>query len=184
VRLTLSLHLPSLGVDLVTGLRTAVEQGFTRVDVDALADRPPSHLEALADAGVVVAAVDLSTEPLVAESLSVRRAALETAHRQIADAARLGATVCCLNGPPISEDAFARLDHYAAARMVRLCAAEPGGPPDVWRDSVGRVVHVRLTAEGKPEAAWLTPLVERLCGADYRGAVTIRLEHGKGSHGG
>jgi sugar phosphate isomerase/epimerase len=182
VGLTLSLHLPSLGEDLATGLRTAVEHGFTHVDVAVLADRPPSHLEALADAGVVVAAADLPTEPLVAESVALRRAALETARRQIADAARLGATVCCLSGPPITDDVLALLDQYAAARMIRLCAADPGGPPDVLRDGSGRVVHLRLPAEGRPEAARLAPWVERLCGEAYRGAVAIR--HGEGSHGG
>jgi hypothetical protein len=184
VHLTLSLHLPSLGDDLGAGLRMAVARGFTHVDVAAIADRPPSHLDAIADAGVIVAAADLSAGPLAANSISVRRDALETARRQIADAARLGATVCCLAGPPPAEDVFAILDPYAAARMIRLCVADPGGPPDVWRDSRGRVAHIRLVTEERADTAHLRALVEGLCGADYRGAVAVRIRREEGTHGG
>lgn len=156
MRLTLSLHLPSLALDFEAAVREAVALGFTHIDVAALVDRPPQHLEALADAGVIVAAADIT----------LSSGLLLDARRQVADAARLGATVCCLH-----PDAHALLEEYAAARMVRLCSPGLGG---LLLDTASRIAHVRLDAHQDESA--VRSILEVLRGADYRGAVAIRWQ--------
>src|SRR4051794_30962285 len=78
--------------NLSAAVCASVAGGFTRVELPALAGRPAEHLEALADSGVVVACADLGVG-LAAEGLPTRRARLEQLRLQVADAARLGATV-------------------------------------------------------------------------------------------
>jgi sugar phosphate isomerase/epimerase len=153
--------LTSLPLDFEAAVRQAADLGFRHVDVVALAERPAAHLEALAEAGVVVscAAVGRGLPPgqaLDAAAVEDRRAALEEVELQVADAARLGATGCYLvPGPDGSApalrrfaDACAHLGDFAARRMVRLCVEHvPGrGLPTAaaaldWLDGVG---HDRL----------------------------------------
>jgi sugar phosphate isomerase/epimerase len=102
----------------------ATALGFTHVEAAALASRPGDHLEALAEAGVVVAAAALSGDACTG-SLAERRAALARLERQVADAALLGAGCVLLAPPPgAGEAAFADLcallAEHAARRMVRL----------------------------------------------------------------
>lgn len=131
---SLSVLLSSLPLDFVAAVRQAAELGFGEVDVVAVAERPAEHLNALADAGVLVrcAAVGRGLpegHALDAPSVGARRAALEEMKRQVADAARLGATHCYIvsgreTGPAARRcftEACALLADYAGQRMVRLC---------------------------------------------------------------
>ncbi len=160
----LSLMLTSLPLGFAEALRQAVALGFECVDVVALADRPEVHLQALADSGLVVrcAAVgrDLPEgETPDAADRGPRRRALETMKRQVADAARLGATYCyVVPGQDAAEAGLARfaetctlLADHAAGRMVRLCVEHfPGKAlPDV------RAVLSWLERAGHPNLALL-----------------------------
>ena len=129
-----SVLLSSLPLDFVPAVRQAAALGFTHVDVVALADRPADHLEALAEAGVLVACAPVGRglpddHTLDAAAVDVRRAALELVQRQVADAARLGATHCyVVPGTDATADGLARfadacrlLAEHAGRRMVRLC---------------------------------------------------------------
>ena len=120
--------------DFAAEVRLAAGLGFTHVDVVALVDRPTADLEALADAGVLVrcAAVGRALPDgcvLDAADAGRRREAVERMRRQIADAARLGAThayvVSGRDDSPAGLACFAEacglLADYAAGRMVRLC---------------------------------------------------------------
>ena len=76
----------------VDDLSFAVEPGR----VVALGDRPPAHLEALADSGLLVGCAAVGRglpegHAPDAEDVGLRRAALEEMKRQVADAGRLGA---------------------------------------------------------------------------------------------
>jgi sugar phosphate isomerase/epimerase len=132
--LTLAVLLDGPPADFATEVRLAAGLGFTHIDVVALEERPASDLEALADAGVLVrcAAVgrglpDGCTPD--AADVGLRRDALVRMRRQVADAARLGAThAYVVSGTDASADGLARfaetcglLADYAAGRMVRLC---------------------------------------------------------------
>ena len=130
----LSLVLSSLPLDFRAALRQAVSLGFTHVDVVALADRPEAHREALADSGLLVSGAAVGKglpagHTPDAGSVEVRRSALVEMKRQVAEAARLGATCGYLTpGPDSSERGLAYftesctlLADYAARRMVRLC---------------------------------------------------------------
>jgi sugar phosphate isomerase/epimerase len=130
----ISAMLTSLPLDLESAVRQAAALGFRHVDVVALDERPQSHLEALADAGVVVSCCPIGRglapgQTLDAPTLADRRAALETTERHIADAARLGATLAYLvPGMDASDaglshfgDACAHLAEFAGRRMVKLC---------------------------------------------------------------
>jgi sugar phosphate isomerase/epimerase len=113
----------------VPAVTRAAALGFTHVEVAALAERPTEHLEALADSGLVVACARLSGD-LSAADVAVRCEALRRLKLQVADAARLGATLARLDVPeggPHVEEALALLAEYAAARMVRL-VTEPALP--------------------------------------------------------
>jgi sugar phosphate isomerase/epimerase len=126
----------------ITSFRTPFEQavhrvaqlGFAYVDVVALAERPTSHREALAETDLVVSCAaigcDLPYESaLNAESIEQRLAALSVAKRQINDAAALGATVCYVTaGNNDSREALlgygdtcVMLAEHARQRMMRLC---------------------------------------------------------------
>jgi hypothetical protein len=120
--------------DLARDLPRAVARGFTHVALDARVERPVSDLEALADAGVVVAAVKLRGDLTLAD-VEARREQLRLLQRQVADAAVLGATLAwlpragsvsdgqpepSLTLPALEDEARALLAEYAAARQVRL----------------------------------------------------------------
>ena len=120
--------------DFASEVRLAADLGFTQIDVVALEERPPADAEALADAGVLVrcAAVGRGLPDgctLDAVDAGRRRDALERARLQVADAARLGATlayvVSGMDGSPDGLACFVEacgmLANYAAGRMVRLC---------------------------------------------------------------
>jgi rSAM/selenodomain-associated transferase 1 len=129
-----SVLLSSLPLDFEPAVRQAAALGFTHVDVVALADRPPSHREALADTGLVVSCAALGRDlpegfTLDAASAETRLLAVQTVQRHLADAAALGATHAYLiPGMDSSAEGLARfaeactlLADFAAARMVRLC---------------------------------------------------------------
>jgi sugar phosphate isomerase/epimerase len=149
--------LPSLPLDFAEAVWQATELGFTHVDVAALAERPAAHLDALADAGVMVSCAALGHglpdgHRLDAADVGVRRATLEFLRQQVADAARLGATRAYLV-PGIGNDSdslsyfaegCALLADYAAGRMVRLCVEHvPGralataGQTLAWLEGIG-----------------------------------------------
>ena len=120
--------------DFAAELRLAADLGFTHVDVVAREERPPADAEALADTGLLVrcAAVGRGLPDscaLDAVDAGRRRDALERARRQVADAARLGATLAYVvsgtDASPAALDCFAEacamLADHAAGRMVRLC---------------------------------------------------------------
>jgi D-psicose/D-tagatose/L-ribulose 3-epimerase len=126
--------LTSLPLSFEDGVRAAAALGFTHVDVVALTERPPEHLDALADSGVLVSCAALGRglpegHTLDAASVDVRRATLEALKRQVADAAQLGATHgYVVPGQDSSADGLARfadachmLAGFAGQRMVRLC---------------------------------------------------------------
>jgi sugar phosphate isomerase/epimerase len=133
---------------LITSLALAFEPavlqiralGFTYVDVVGLTQRSPSHFEALADSGLLVSCVALGRGlpegvTLDAPDLGTRRRAVAEVQKQIADAARLGATHGYLvPGHDTSHssllyfgDACAVLADSAAARMMRLCVEHVPG---------------------------------------------------------
>jgi sugar phosphate isomerase/epimerase len=158
--MNLAAFLTSIPDDFADAVRTCASLGFTRVDVVALIERPESHLEALADTGALVqcAAVgrDLPGRLTLDEwDVEMRRAALEHVQKQLADAARLGATVAYLtppylegNSPPrirlqLFGESCTLLADYAAQRGVRLCV-EP--------------VPNRLVTRGDRMLAWLGEL--------------------------
>src|SRR5262249_2591140 len=131
---SLSVLLSSLPCDFEPGLKQVVALGFKHVDVVGLADRPTSHLEALAESGLLVSCAALGRHlppsyTLDAPSVGHCRVALEEIKRQITDAGRLGATHCyVVPGMGSSPDALIRfaeacrlLADYAAQRMIRLC---------------------------------------------------------------
>jgi sugar phosphate isomerase/epimerase len=137
---TPALILESPPLSFAPALREAAALGFSRVAVPARTERLPEDLEALADSGLLVAAVALG-EDLPAgcglDNLDVgkRRRALEVLQRQVSDAARLGATCAWLSpgadlgaaGRACFAEACALLADYAARRMVRLCVTHAPG---------------------------------------------------------
>ncbi len=151
----------SLPGNFVAVLPQLAALGFSRVDVVAETDRPAVYLEALADSGLLVSCAALGRNlpaghALDAADVGLRRAALELLRRQLADAARLGATTAYLvPGTDGSETALAcfaesctLLADYAAARMVRLCVEHVPGRalPTAARtlDWLGQVGHANL----------------------------------------
>jgi sugar phosphate isomerase/epimerase len=129
----LAAFLTSLPYDFAEAVRQAVALGFTHVDVVALAERPGSHLEALADTGVLITCAALGRglpegHSLDAADVAIRRATLEVLRQQVADTAHLGASRAYLV-PGLHKDAVALtyfaegcslLADYAAGRRVRL----------------------------------------------------------------
>src|SRR5262245_35374938 len=133
-RFPLSAMLTSLPLDFGSACARAAELGFTYVDVVALADRPAAHAEALAETGLLVACAAAGRDLPAGLGLDVapvgpRREAVELVKRQIADAARLGATRAYLvpgieaSGSALScfAETLSLLSEYAGGRMVRLC---------------------------------------------------------------
>jgi sugar phosphate isomerase/epimerase len=130
----LSTLLTSLPLDFEPAVRQAADLGFTHVDVVALADRPPAHLDALADTGLLVACAAVGRglpegHTLDTADVATRRAALEEMKRQVTDAARLGAPCCYVvpgkdgspNGLERFREACVLLADHAAGLRVRLC---------------------------------------------------------------
>jgi sugar phosphate isomerase/epimerase len=149
--------LTSLPLDFEAAVRRAAALGFRHVDVVAVAERPAAHMDALAETGVVVSCAAVGRGLAVGQGLDAvavddRRAALEKMKRQVADAARLGATRCYLvPGMDGGSEALAwfaegcaLLADYAGARMVRLCVEHMPGRalPSVaatlsWLEGIG-----------------------------------------------
>jgi sugar phosphate isomerase/epimerase len=132
--------LTSLPLGFEGAVGRAAALGFRRVDVVAVLDRPASHPEALAEAGVVVGCAALGRDLPAGHTLDApqsgeRRAALDAVKQQVADAARLGATHAYLvPGTDASGDGLARfgeacalLADFAAQRMIRLCVEHTPG---------------------------------------------------------
>jgi sugar phosphate isomerase/epimerase len=132
--MTISARLPSPPLAFEAALAKASAAGFIFVDVVAMADRPASHLEALADSGLVVccgvlAGGAVGGHLLDSPEVGVRREAVAVLKAEISDVARLGATLAVLlPGRDGSEEALARfgeacrlLGEHAGGRMVRLC---------------------------------------------------------------
>jgi hypothetical protein len=123
---TVAVRVPTRN-DLVGELARLAARGVRHVALDALADRPAEHLDALADCGLFVACARLRGD-LTLPAVSDRRAELARLRLQVADAARLGATLAWLTaeGPGSAEasasfrEGVALLAAHAAGRMVRL----------------------------------------------------------------
>jgi sugar phosphate isomerase/epimerase len=169
----------SLSLPTPAALAALARIGFTHVDLFACEDRPAEDLEALAEAGLLVACPSLirgiaDGEMLDAPDVAVRRDALDRLCRRVADAARLGATCAYLiPGRDASPEGLARfadgcvaLAGYAAGRMVRLLVEPVPGralprADDTLRwlgglgtDNLGLVLdmgHCLITAEDPAE---------------------------------
>ena len=152
----ISVLLTSLPLDFEAAARQVAALGFTHVDVVGLAERPSAHSDVLADCGLIVSCAAIGRglpdgHTLDAASIEQRRAAVEVVQRQIADAARLGATYCYLvPGLDSSAEAVRRfadscrhLAEFAAGRMVRLCVEHVPG---------------RALARAETVLAWLNEL--------------------------
>src|SRR5262249_4251883 len=121
--------------------------------LEAMEERPGEHLEALAEAGVVVGSVRLTGALHVAD-VGKRAEALRRMKRQVDDAARLGALVAYLFAGPVGTgaarayftDGSRLLANYAASRLVDLAV---GGLPEAltWAEEQSRH-HVGLAVEG------------------------------------
>jgi sugar phosphate isomerase/epimerase len=129
-----SAMLTSVPLDFEPAAGQAAALGFRHVDVVALAERPASHREALAETALLVSCAAVGRgladgHTLDAADVAARRAALDAMKRQVADAAALGATHCyVVPGLDSSADGLRRfgeacglLAGFAAQRMVRLC---------------------------------------------------------------
>src|SRR5438445_9931041 len=95
----LAAMLTSLPLDFEPAVRQVRDLGFTHVDVVGLTERPASHLDALADSGLLVSCAAVGRGlpdgvALDAADVQIRRRAVAHVQEQIADAARLGATHC------------------------------------------------------------------------------------------
>lgn len=130
----------SLPGDFAAVLGQIAALGFTHVDVVAEVDRPAEQREALADSGLLVSCAALGRQlppgyALDTADVSVRRATLALVQRQLADAARLGATTAYLvpgfDNSPTALSCFAEgcgmLADYAAGCMIRLCVEHVPG---------------------------------------------------------
>jgi sugar phosphate isomerase/epimerase len=130
----LSVLLSSLPLEFEPAVQQASALGFGHVDVVAVADRPASHRDALADSGVLVSCAAVGRglpdgQALDAESVETRRAAVNAMKRHIADAAAIGAThAYVISGMDGSEHGLTRfaeacrlLADFAAERRLRLC---------------------------------------------------------------
>ncbi len=183
-----ALALESSPLPFAAALREAVARRFLRVAITARADRPADDLEALADSGLVVAAAALGADlptgcTLDTPDIGRRRRALEVLQRQVADAARLGATCAWLaagrdaspQGRTCFAEACALLADHAARRMVRLCVTHaPGtalpsaGQALAWveqaPDPIGLLVDTDLLASGEDVVALLRRAGPRLGG--------------------
>jgi sugar phosphate isomerase/epimerase len=130
----LSVLLPSIPLGFEPAVEQAAALGFGYVDVVAVADRPESHRQALADSGALVSCAAVGRglpdgQTLDASSVDARRAAVEGMKQHIIDAARLGAThAYIIPGTNATKEALTRfaeacciLADYATETRVRLC---------------------------------------------------------------
>src|SRR5205823_1030246 len=97
----LSALVTSLPLDLASALRQLQALGFTYVDLVGLVIRPPEHLEALAESGLLVSCGAIGRGlpegcTLDAPSVEARRTAIDQSKRHLADIARLGGTCAYL----------------------------------------------------------------------------------------
>jgi sugar phosphate isomerase/epimerase len=185
--------LPAAPEDFAAAVARAAALGFAHVEVAALSERPAEHLEALADAGVLVAAAALG------HGLSAGAADLRALRPQIADAARLGATCAYLPAGAGPAAGCALLAEYAAGRMVRLCVRPAPGGALAWLENsddnalrllldveacracgedstaVARQAGARLGHVHVGAADDLGGLAEALRAVGYRGAVGLPL---------
>src|SRR5260370_3678464 len=97
----LAAFLTSLPLDFADAVKQAADLGFTHVEVVAETDRPASHLEGLADSGVVVVCASLGRglpegHTLAAADAQVPRTTLSLVERQLIDAPPLGATAASI----------------------------------------------------------------------------------------
>jgi sugar phosphate isomerase/epimerase len=144
----LSAILASPPLEFDAALAQAGAAGFDYVDVVGLVERPTSHLEALADSGLMVGCGKLGSDlpddhTLDAPSPALRRATLQIMRAQVADLARLGATHAFLaptkdgstHGLARFSEACQLLADHAGQRMVKLCLAHVIGSalPDAAR---------------------------------------------------
>jgi sugar phosphate isomerase/epimerase len=136
----ISAMLTSLPLDFEEAVRQAAALSFTHVDIVGLATRPAAHWGALADAGVIVSCAAVGRGLPEGHTLDVaerrkRRVAVEEVKRQLADAARIGATHAYVVPPRDgSSDAMRRfadscnyLAGFAGGRSVRLCVEHVPG---------------------------------------------------------
>jgi sugar phosphate isomerase/epimerase len=137
---SLAAFVTSLPGDFPAALGQIAALGFSHVDLVAEVERPAEQLEALADSGLLVSCLALGRclppgHVLDAPDVDVRRVTLTLFQRQVADAARLGATAVYLvpgfEGSATALTCFAAscalLADYAAARKVRLCVEHVPG---------------------------------------------------------
>jgi hypothetical protein len=130
----LAVVLPDEPASFVAAVQCAATLGVSHVEVPALVDRPAEHLAALADTGLFVTCVSLGCG-LGAEDVLARRRNLEQNKRQVADAARLGATLAYLTPSlGLGDDVLAcfsegseLLAGFSAGRMVRLLVLPVAG---------------------------------------------------------
>jgi sugar phosphate isomerase/epimerase len=122
--------LTSLPLEFEAALRQVQQLGFTHVDIAGLTRRPASHLDALADSGLVVSCAAVGRGlpdgvTLDAADVGARRRGVDHTHEQLADAARLGANCCYVvagHADPFHfADACTVLADFAASRHMRLC---------------------------------------------------------------
>jgi hypothetical protein len=183
----LSAFLPSLSLDFVAAVRQAAELGFRHVDVAGQADRPGEHLEALADTGVIVSGAALAgvlpaRYPVEALDPATRRAALRRLEREVADAARLGATCAYVVDGPMSHptarayfaEGCALLADYAAGRMVRLAVGHAG---EVQHANLGRLLDLPFGLGGRDPAEAIRAEGSRLFRVRLRGFVAESAEY-------
>ena len=157
-RWPLSGPLTSLPLDFPDVVAAAAGFRFTHVDVVALADRPQTHREMLAEAGVLVACASLGRnlpEGVSLDALSVtsRRAAVEVVKQQINDAAQLGATTAYLIPPLDDRGALLARVHRGLLPARRSCRrpddeAVPGTDPGPLAAGLGR--GAALPGGGRP----------------------------------
>jgi sugar phosphate isomerase/epimerase len=149
--------------ELAHTLPHLVRRGFTHIALAARIDRPVADLEALADAGVIVACARLSGDLTLAD-VEARREQLRLLKRQVDDAALLGATLTWLSVDAIDREqqkVFVRegielLAAHAQARQVQL------GVEGI--DVPGTGVVLRVAGEWEVSA----PCWSRNHGADSR----------------
>ena len=140
VHYSVSAMLTSLPLEFEPAVRQAAALGFRYVDVVATIDRPSSHLEVLAEAGMTVACCPVGRDLPVALTLDAvaiedRRAAVDVVKRHLADAALLGAThAYVVPGTNVGADALARfaeacgiLASHAARYVIKLCVEHVPG---------------------------------------------------------
>jgi sugar phosphate isomerase/epimerase len=103
-------------------LSDAVARGQSHIELAASAFRPIEEMEAIAESGLFVEVLTLTSH--WPKDLRLAQQQLELWQREIDDAALLGAQVITLqvptDAPAWSSEGLALLHQYASARMLRL----------------------------------------------------------------